>query len=195
MREPAVHCPPATETRSLSATGRPSSGCSASSADPPSARAADRRASAASAWASAPSRSIRSQALSAWFWRSAASRCAAVRSRDETSPWRRRSAISWPSRRVGSAVTAATASGVAAEDRGDDDEVTVRRPRVPEDRLHLERGSGDVLAQDVLELDRLGGRRDGRRVELGQLRVLVEDVVELALEPIELLVGQSKAGE
>ena len=56
-------------------------------------------------------------------------------------------------------------------------------------------GAGDVLAQDVLDLDRLGGRRDRRGVQLGELRVLVEDVVELALEPIELLVGQSKAGE
>ena len=52
----------------------------------------------------------------------------------------------------------------------------------------------DVVAEDVLELDRLGRRRDRVGVELGELRVLVEDVVELALEAGELLVGQARAG-
>ena len=32
-------------------------------------------------------------------------------------------------------------------------------------------------------------------VQLGQHRVLVEDVVELALEPRQLLLGQAEAGE
>ena len=40
-------------------------------------------------------------------------------------------------------------------------------------------GRDDVVAQDVLELDRLGGRRDVVGRQLGQDRVLVEDVVEL----------------
>ena len=56
-------------------------------------------------------------------------------------------------------------------------------------------GRDDVLAQDVLELDRLGGRRDRVGVELGELGVLVEDVVELALEPRQLVVGQPEPGE
>ena len=64
-----------------------------------------------------------------------------------------------------------------------------------EDVLDRQRRPDDVLAQDVLELDRLGRRRDRLGVELGQLRVLVEDVVELALEPGQLLVGQAEAGE
>ena len=54
---------------------------------------------------------------------------------------------------------------------------------------------GDVVAEDVLELDRLGRRRDVLGVELGQDHVLVEDVVELALEARQLLVGQAEAGE
>ena len=56
-------------------------------------------------------------------------------------------------------------------------------------------GLHDVLAQDVLELDRLGGRRDVVGRQLGEDRVLVEDVVELGLEPRQLLVGQPEAGE
>ena len=58
-----------------------------------------------------------------------------------------------------------------------------------------QRRPDDVVAQDVLELDRLGGRRDVRRWAAGQDRVLVEDVVELALEPGELLVGQPEPRE
>ena len=56
-------------------------------------------------------------------------------------------------------------------------------------------GRDDVLAQDVLELDGLGGRRDVVGRQLGQDGVLVEDVVELALEPAQLGVGQPQAGE
>ena len=56
-------------------------------------------------------------------------------------------------------------------------------------------GPGHVVPEDVLELDRLGRRWNCGRVELGQLRVLVEDVVELALEPVELLVGEAEACE
>ena len=39
-----------------------------------------------------------SQALSAWFWRSASARCASVSSRDEISPARSAAAISWACR-------------------------------------------------------------------------------------------------
>ena len=66
---------------------------------------------------------------------------------------------------------------------------------VAEDGLDRERLAGDVVAEDVLELDRLGRRRDRVGVELGEDRVLVEDVVELALEAAELGVGQPEAGE
>ena len=70
----------ATETRSLSATGMPSSGCSVVDAPPaPSARAAASRASAASASASARSSSIVSQA---WRPRSVRVGAGEVRRRD-----------------------------------------------------------------------------------------------------------------
>ena len=82
-----------------------------------------------------------------------------------------------------------------ADDRRDDDEVALAGRRVGQRLLRAERRADDVLAQDVLELDRLGGRRDRVGVELGELRVLVEDVVELALEAAELLVGQAEAGQ
>ena len=58
-----------------------------------------------------------------------------------------------------------------------------------------QRRSHDVLAQDVLELDRLGRRRDVVGRQLGQDRVLVEDVVELALEQPQLGVAQAEARE
>ena len=139
------------------------------------------------------SRSIASQALSAWFWRSATSRWARVSSRDETSPARSRAASSWPRSRVGSVVMPAPARHASPPRIGG---TTMKSPSVSfAFRRTASTGSDaprDVLAQDVLELDRLGGRRDRRGVELGQLRVLVEDVVELALEPVELLVGQAR---
>jgi len=75
------------------------------------------------------------------------------------------------------------------------DELTRLTAHEMADRLRLERGPGHVVAQDVLELDRLGGRRDVVRVQLGELGVLVEDVVELPLEAGELVLGQPEAGE
>ena len=88
----------------------------------------------------------------------------------------------------------------------------LRRPPVADDRRHHEVAPGPlrragqrhvrrearrdhVLAQDVLDLDRLRRRRDVVGRQLGQHRVLVEDVVELALEAVELLLGQAEAGE
>ncbi len=84
---------------------------------------------------------------------------------------------------------------VAAEDRRDDDEVALALRGVSENRLHRQRLADDVVAEDVLELDRLGRRRDLVRLEPGQDRVLVEDMVELSLEQRQLLVGQAEAGE
>src|SRR6185295_8893658 len=191
MRDPAVAWPPLTETRSLRATGIPRRGCSASSAAGPSPRATARRASAASASSSAPSLK-HSQALRAWFWRSARSRWATASSRAVTSPARSRVAISWAYRRV---TSASVIGPLLPDDRRDDDEVALARRGVGQRLGRGERRAHDVLAQDVLELDRLGRRRDRVRVELGQLRVLVEDVVELALEAAELLLGQAEAGQ
>ncbi len=68
---------------------------------------------------------------------------------------------------------------------------TFRRAR--QGCLDGQAGRHDVLAQDVLELDGLGGRRDVVRGQPGEHRVLIEDVVELALEPRQLVVGQSEA--
>ena len=58
-----------------------------------------------------------------------------------------------------------------------------------------ERRPDDVLAQDVLELDGLRRRRDVVGGQLGQDRVLIEDVVELALEQAQLRLGQAEPGE
>ena len=69
------------------------------------------------------------------------------------------------------------------------------RRRVREDRLDRQRWRHDVLAQDVLELDRLRRRRDVVGRELGEDRVLVEDVVELGLEARQLGVGQPEPGQ
>src|SRR5207244_2720253 len=86
-------------------------------------------------------------------------------------------------------------SRVTAQDRRHDDEVAIGRGRVAEDVFDPQGRLDDVIAEDVLELDRLCRRRDRRRVELGQLGVLVEDVVELAFQPIELGIGEAEASE
>ena len=66
---------------------------------------------------------------------------------------------------------------------------------VRQDGLTRQRRSRDVIAQDVLELDRLRGRRDVVRRDVGKDRVLIEDVVELALEAVQLLVRQPETRE
>ena len=85
--------------------------------------------------------------------------------------------------------------GSAADDRRDDDVIAVAGGRVGERLVHAERRTGHVFAEDVLELDRLGGRRDGVGVELGQDRELVEDVVELAFEARQLVVREAEPGK
>ena len=61
--------------------------------------------------------------------------------------------------------------------------------------IDRERRLHHVIAQDVLELDRLGGRRYVVGRQLGEDRVLVQDVVELGLESRQLLVGQPETGK
>ena len=112
--------------------------------------------------------------------------------RELSSPARRRAASSWAWSRVESVIGLAARSrsgragrpSLAADDRRDDDEPVALLGGVREGRLDRQRRGHDIVAEDVLELDRLGGRRDRVGVELGQLGVLVEDVVELALEPV-----------
>ena len=67
--------------------------------------------------------------------------------------------------------------------------------RVGQHVLGRQRRARDVVAEDVLELDRLGRRRNGLGVELGELGVLVEDVIQLALEQGQLGGGQAEARE
>ena len=55
--------------------------------------------------------------------------------------------------------------------------------------------AGPRLAQDVLELDDLGGRRDGLGVQLGEDRVLVEDVVELPTSSVTSSAAEAEACE
>ena len=139
-----------------------------------------RRQSAASASASARSRSIDSQALRPWLSRSAAARCASVSSRDEISPVAQEAGhlVGEEPGRIGHRGRRHGRSALV-EDGRDDDEVAVARGRVGQDGLDRQRRADDVVAQDVLELDRLGGRRDVVGGQLGEDRVLVEDVVEL----------------
>ena len=82
-----------------------------------------------------------------------------------------------------------------AEDGRHDDELIVPRGRIGQHVLLIERRPGDVIAEDVLELDRLGRRGDVVRRDGGEDRVLVQDVIELALEPPKFLVGQPESGE
>src|SRR5450759_3599052 len=193
IREPAVHWPPRTDTRSLRPTGTPHSGCSDASAAAPSFRATASRASASSAASRAPARSRTSHALSAGFSRAARARCASTSSRDERSPARSRSLIAAAVRRVSPVFV--MERSVAAEDGGHHDVAPVPFRGVRQRFGLRERGPRDVLAKDAFQLDRLGRRRDGIRVEPSQDRVLVEDVVQLAHEARQLLVGQAETGE
>jgi len=61
--------------------------------------------------------------------------------------------------------------------------------------LNAERRPRPVLAQDVLDLDRLRRRGDRIGVELGEDEILLEDVVELALQAVQLLVAQPEPGQ
>src|SRR5450759_1288323 len=193
IREPAVHWPPRTDTRSLRPTGTPHSGCSDASAAAPPLRATASRASASSAAPRAPAPSRTSHALSAGFSRAARARCASTSSRDERSPARSRSLIAAAVRRVSPVFV--MERSVAAEDGGHHDVAPVPFRGVRQRFGLRERGPRDVLAEDVFQLDRLGRRRDGIRVEPSQDRVLVEDVVQLAHEARQLLVGQAETGE
>ena len=92
-------------------------------------------------------------------------------------------------------MTSVIGRSALVEDRRHDDEVAVPRRGVGQDGLHRQRWGDHVLAQDVLELDGLRGRRDVVGRQLRQDRVLVEDVVELGLEPGQLGVGQTEPGE
>src|ERR1035437_3646099 len=134
-----------------------------------------------------------SQALRAWFWRSAVARWASVRARDEISPLRRSAAISWAWSRVGSAMLRAA---LAAAQDGRHDEVAALAPLrgIGQRLVHREGRPDGVLAQDVGHLDGLGRRCDVVRVEGREDRVLVENVVELPLQARQLVLGQTEAG-
>ena len=93
------------------------------------------------------------------------------------------------------AILALSAASVATEDRRHDDEVALSFGRVPEHGIDRQRVADDVVAEDVLKLDRLGRRRYLIGVEPGEDLVLVEDVVELALEHPELRIGQAETGQ
>ena len=82
-----------------------------------------------------------------------------------------------------------------AEDRGHDEELSVAHGRIGEHRFRLHRRLGDVVAQDVLELDRLRRRSDVVGRDAGEDLVLLNDVVQLTLEPCELVVAQPEPGQ
>ena len=163
----------------------PSSGRSRSSACAGSVCEAARRASAASASARARSRSIDSQALRAWSSRSAAARCASVSSRDVISPRAQQPGhlVGEEARRVAHRPIVVVMARHAAQRSSRIDGTTMKSPSragaLASTASTGSDGRDDVVAQDVLELDRLRGRRDVVGRKLGQDRVLVEDVVEL----------------
>lgn len=66
---------------------------------------------------------------------------------------------------------------------------------VREDGTTWQRRSRDVVAEDVLQLDRLCCRRDVVGRDVGKDRVLIEDVVQLPLEAIQLLVCEPETGQ
>src|SRR6266403_1612642 len=112
-------------------------------------------------------------------WVAARAAPASASSREVVSPDRRRAAISWARSLVRSVIgrswgLSSRPRSVAAEDRRDPDEVAFAIGGVGEHRLDRQRRPDDILAEDVLELDRLGGWRDVLGVELGEDRVLVE---------------------
>ncbi len=127
--------------------------------------------------------------------RSAAARWASASSRDETSPARRRAAISWagdasgqrsataqsppsPPRMAGTTTKSPSRAGAlaSASSTGSDGRATSSRRMFSSSIVWAVGGMASVSSS----------REDG---------VLVEDVVELALEARQLLVGQAEAGE
>ncbi len=90
---------------------------------------------------------------------------------------------------------AVAASVTLAEDRGHDEERSVARRRVGEHGLGVHRRLSDVVAQDVLELDGLRGRGDVVGRDAGEDLVLLQDVVQLSLEPSELAVAEPESGK
>lgn len=120
-------------------------------------------------------------------------------SRAEMAPPRSRAAWACAGRRVRSVVIGGVRrrprSVAFAEDGGNDHERTVAGGRVGEHIVLRERRSRDILAQDVLELDGLGRRGDVVGRDGGQDRVLIQDVVQLTLEPAQLVIVEPQAGQ
>src|SRR5262249_39936361 len=61
--------------------------------------------------------------------------------------------------------------------------------------LERERRARLVLAEDVHEVERMGGRLDVREIELRHLADGIEDRAQLLLEALDLLVGQRQPRE
>ena len=147
---------------------------------PDRARAAASRTSAASASASARSRSMLSQALRPWFWRSARSRWASVSSRDEivAGAQERRHLVGMEARERRSSAASALSRGWPGTTMNSPS----RRRRVAERRL----GGSDCRTTSSRRMFSssivwaVGGMSSVS--QLGEDRVLVEDVVQLALE-------------
>ena len=108
----------------------------------------------------------------------------------ERRPSRGRAAASDRSSRI-----AITAGSALVEDGRDDDEVAVARGRVGEDGLDRQGRADDVLAQDVLELDRLGGRRDVVGGSSARIAYWSRMWFSSPSSRRQLGVGQAQAGE
>ena len=196
-----MHWPPLTETRSLSATGTPSSGWSASSAAGPARRGGGQASVGGVGLGEGALAVDRQPGIEGAVAASAASSAGVSLARAQLAG-AQAAAISWAWRRVGSVIGGSPVAWRSGERHSPPRMAgtTMKSPCALGAFARSASSTGsdgvdDVVAQDVLELDRLGGRRDVLGVELGQLGVLVEDVVELALEPGQLVVGQPEPGQ
>ena len=191
MREPAVHWPPATDTRSLSATGMPSSGRSASSAWSGSVPRGGQAGVGGVGLGEGPFAVDREPRVEATVvaLRRREVRLGQLMRRDVAGPQEGGHLVGEEPGRIGH--PAQRSSRMAG--------TTMKSPSragaLARTASTGQRRSDDVLAKDVLELDRLCRRGDVVGRQLGQDGVLVEDVVELALEPRQLGIGEPEAGE
>ena len=188
-----MHWPPWTEIRSFSATGMPSSGCRRSSGGVAFAAGGREPGIGGIGLLERGLPVDRQPGVQCVVVALGAARWASASSRERSSPDRSRAAISWAWRRLRLVMR----DGYSPPPRIAG--TTMNSPSVlggvPEDVLDRQRLAGDVVAQDVLELDRLGGRGDVVRVQPAEDLVLVDDMVQLALEATELLVGQPETGQ
>ena len=198
MRLPAVDGRPFVTTRSLSATGTPSSGGRASSAALPDRRASAKRRSAERA---EDTRALRVEGLpgveaAGLAFDESLMSIQQLHGAQLARPQQAAHLVRAQARRVRAHRRRAWTSSRprhrgSRAPRGGPRRVRAHRQRL----IHREARCDDILSQDGLDLDGLRRGRDAIGVERGQHRVLVEDVVELAMESGDLVLAEAEARE